>query len=232
LLIPFGPAYLLLALPALGVLRLWHAVLPPACAWATIARRRPRLAFTAGAVLLVLLAALALGAVMRARQVLSEVEAVAPGAWRAYCVTASQRIDSGPVQLAPSGTPPGVRQVSYPDAALLRFEITPRPGNACGLQRTLDGLTFGERYRLYLQIYDPGLDADPTESLLVSANDQVVWRRLPDTAEAGQWRYVSVPWPANASELTLRVERRAGRDPSQALDHAVAVRSLHLYPLY
>jgi hypothetical protein len=163
---------------------------------------------------------------------LADLTAVDPAGWQRDQSRPGESRTSLPLILLDSGTTPGVRQVSYPNAVPLAFAGDPAPEEIAGLNRTLTGLQPGTRYRFYLQVYDPGIDGDPGETLSVSLNGQPVWQRLPANAEAGAWRDVSVVWIADGPAVTIRVERRAGTDPAAARRPEPVVRNLHLYPKY
>ena len=137
-----------------------------------------------------------------------------------------------PLLLESSGTDPDLRQVSFPDAALLQFDTAPRRGTVVELSRSLPGLTVGEAYVFYLQVYDPGTDGDATERLTITLNGAVAWEQAPGRTEPGAWEYVRVDWVADTTSLTLTVFREAGQhfDPDQSA--TPRVRTLHLYPAY
>jgi hypothetical protein len=125
-----------------------------------------------------------------------------------------------------------MREVSYPDGVALQFADDLVPGEVLVIVRTLPHLEPGTTYQFYLQVYDPGPDADPSETLTVTLNDRTVWQRGPGEAAAAGWQYLSIPWAADGSAVTIRVERRAGTNPEASGRAAPVVRTLHLYPKY
>jgi hypothetical protein len=199
---------------------------------ATVASRHPLPATIAAVAIVALPLAGIAGVAAVADRHLAELTAVDPAGWQRYQARPGEDRAVLPLIVLDAGTTPGVRQVSYPDAVTLAFADTPVPGEIAGLTRTLTGLQPGTRYRFYLQVYDPGTDVDPSETLTVSLNRQPVWQRLPAEAEAGAWRDVSVVWIADGPAVTIRVERQAGTDSATARTSEPVVRSLHLYPKY
>lgn len=163
-----------------------------------------------------------------AQRLEAEVRAVDPIGWSGYQRAADGRIAPEPLQLEPTESKPNVRRVSYPDAAMLTFSST-NPGDIAGLQRTIPDLVPGDVYQFYVQVYDPGAEDEEFRVLL---NEQVVWRHGPEEQPTGGWRYLSIPWRADASAVTVRVERRAGTATPASRSAAAMVRSLHLYPAY
>jgi hypothetical protein len=196
------------------------------------AHRRPRVAASTAMLALAAPLLMVAGLVVVADRLVAEIAAVEPEGWQRYHVNAEGEPESLPLILESSGTTRGLREVSYPAAAALPFAGTPSPGEVVGLERTLSGLRVGANYRFYLQVYDPGPGADPTETLTVRLNDRVVWQRGPSEAEAAGWHYISVPWVADGSALTIRVERQVGSVPADSVRARPLVRSLHLYPKY
>jgi hypothetical protein len=169
----------------------------------------------------------------RANAAVVQLNAVDPGGWERYEVAPNEDERSSlPLVLLKPDLPGVFRQVSYPDAVVLRFDQRPVPGTVLGLRHTLDNLQVGSRYQFYLQVYDPGVSGDPTERLAVVLNDVVVWERRAGEASQADWQVVYLDWIADADHLLIRVERTAGTAPSSAVDRAPAVRQLHLYPTY
>ena len=136
------------------------------------------------------------------------------------------------LRLVSSRTPGDVRQVSYPDGVLLDFRGLPSPDDRTALSRDLTDLEVGERYTFYLQVFDPGIDGDPSEQLLIRLNDEVIWQRPANPTEPATWRYVKIDWVADSDVVGVVVERRAGSDPTRGESVAPVVRTLHLYPRY
>jgi hypothetical protein len=206
------------------------------------------------ATLLVALGIFVAGILTAGHEALAELVAVAPGGWSRYQTLPDGRSETLPVVLLDSDTPNGVVEVSYPDAAMLPFHGQPVSGQGVGLIRQLDDLEIGETYRFYLQVFDPAGSGDPTETLTVWLDDQVVWQRGPlagctpatpypvttavPTGDAAadpclpRWHYVTVLGVATADRVTIRVDRIAGSNPHAAAAGVPAVRSLHLYPKY
>jgi len=170
--------------------------------------------------------------VSTANAMLSDVATVAPQGWQRYEKNASGDREGLRLTLVSSEVPAHLRQVSYPDAVRLNFDDTPQPGAVVGLVRTLDDLDVGERYRFYLQVYDPGLAGDPDDSLTISINGMAIWERAPGTGEQPGWHGVTIEFDASRPEATIRVERTAGSAPSTADAAVPAVRNLHLFPRY
>jgi 4-amino-4-deoxy-L-arabinose transferase-like glycosyltransferase len=192
---------------------------------------RTRLALAAATAFVMLIAGFA-GLDRVVDRTLAELDAVGPSGWQAYRVDPNGQVESSPPTLAAADVPSDLRRVSYPDAVSLPFPGNPLPGEAVGVVRTLTGLKTGATYHFYLQVYDPGPAADPNETLTVSLNGGVVWQRQPGQAEAAGWRYLSVPWVADGSAVSVRVERRAGAEPAASRRADAMVRNLHLYPTY
>lgn len=174
------------------------------------------------------------GGAQASNRLLADLAAVAPAGWeRRVDPDSGTGPDAGlPLLLEDSGTATGLREVSFPDAALLQFDAPPRPGDVVRLDRTLTDLHVGERYVFYLQAYDPGRDGDPTEGLAVTLNGTTVWDRATTGTEPGTWRYIRVDWVADAPRLDLAVVRVAGQHYQDDLDAVPRVRTLHLYPRY
>lgn len=173
-------------------------------------------------------------------QRLTEIAAVSPSGWERIVLPAGAVANAGtdsdaaplPLLLEDSGTTPGLRQVSFPDAALLQFDPAPRAGDVVQLTRTLTDLDVGGAYVFYLQVYDPGIDGDPSERLTIALSGGAVWERPRDGTEPAQWRYVRVDWTANATALTMTVSRVAGQGYDPDFNATPRVRTLHLYPQY
>jgi hypothetical protein len=194
-------------------------------------RAHRRLVMLATALLFTMLAIMFLGLRSQVDRSMGELAAVDPSGWRSYRSRPGGAEEPGTPAIVDLGVPTGYRKVSYPDAALLRFDWEPSPGEAVGLVRTFP-ITAGETYFLYLQLFDPGGLGDPSESLSVSANDAVIWEHGPTQAKVAGWQYISRPWVADASAAKIRVERRAGVDGGMGRAAVAAVRSIHLYPKY
>jgi len=173
-------------------------------------------------------------------QRLTEIAAVSPSGWERTIVPAGGAANAGtdpeaaslPLLLQDSGTAPPLRQVSFPDAVLLQFDAASRPGDVVRLTRTLTNIHVGEAYVFYLQVYDPGLDGDPTERLTITLNGGTVWERPPGGTEPAEWRYVRVDWTADTTALTMTVSRTAGQGYDPGTTATPRVRTLHLYPQY
>ena len=173
-------------------------------------------------------------------QRLTEIAAVSPSGWERTIAPTGAAANVGtdpestslPLLLDDSGTAPGLRQVSFPNAALLQFDAPPRPGGTVQLTRTLTDLRVGEAYVFYLQVYDPGLDGDTTEWLSIALNGGTVWERPAVGTEPAQWRYVRVDWTAPTTMLTMTVSRVAGQAYDPDFSATPRVRTLHLYPRY
>jgi hypothetical protein len=211
-----------------------------------LASEQPVRAGTAAVMFLAAPAIILVGVVASANAALNELAAVAPAGWTRYQGEEGGTPVRLPVVLLDSGTPPDMQEVSYPDAALLQFDGRPDSGEIVQLSRQLDDLEAGRTYRFYLQIYDPGVLGDTSETLSVWLNGQPVWQRRPldgcltwwlvrpaPAERCGPgWHYLSIPWVADATSLTIVVERTAGNDPDAAIEATPAVRTLHLYPKY
>jgi hypothetical protein len=163
---------------------------------------------------------------------LTDVAAVSPRGWERTVITSDRQEEALPLLVEASGTNPDVRQVSFPDAAVLQFDGTPDPGASVHLERTLTDLRVGEAYVFYLQVYDPAADGDPSERLSIALNGITVWERAPGRTEPAAWHYVRVDWTADASVLTLTVIREAGDHYRHDQTATPLVRTLHLYPRY
>lgn len=179
-----------------------------------------------------LIAAIAsLAAVQTALEWRAEVAAVSPDGWHRTLVSRGEVVDA-PLILEHSGTPPELRQVSFPDAALLQFDAEPEPDDRVELWRTLDGLERGETYVFYLQVYDPGIGGDQTEHLHITLNGDLVWERASERMVLPRWHYVRVEWEADRETVDIVVTREAGREYRVTEAAIPRVRTLHLYPLY
>jgi hypothetical protein len=198
----------------------------------SVTRIRPRLAMITVVLLLATPMLFIAGLVATANHLRAEVAAVDPAGWQRYQSSPGAADVTLPILLQDSSTPLGLRQVSYPDAALLEFENNPVPGQIVGLKRTLDGLEAGRLYHFYLQIFNPGLSGNPGETLTVTLNHNVVWQQSPNQAQTASWQYLRLPWVADGSEVTIRVERQAGSDTAIVRRATPLVRNLHLYPKY
>ena len=73
-----------------------------------------------------------------------------------------------------------------------------------------------------------GLAAHP-ETLRLTVNGRILWQRGSQEPGTAGWRYLSLPYTADAPSLTLRIERQA---VSPVIGSVVAVRNLHLFPTY
>ena len=167
------------------------------------------------------------------RQELSALEAVETQGWQAYSSSrepSSDAIASLPADQARTPAS-GLRRVSYPSAARIAFPEQPASDEVVGLTRTLEGLTPGNEYLLYLQLFDPGLTGHPSEALAIRLNGREIWSRPPEDAGEPAWLYLALPWIADAPIATVNVERRANT-AMDALPADVLVRSFHLYPPY
>ena len=203
----------------LAISRLWTrwSANPPTPTW--------RWTATGALGLLVVLMPVWLGVTM-ARDIDRQLDAVAPSGW---VRTVGSDPEAQPLVLAASGTAPNLRQVSYPDAALLQFDTAPIPGDIVSLTRTLDNLTVGEAYVFYLQVYDPGI---ASEHLAIDLNGTTTWELAPDRPEAAGWHYVRLDWVAGGPILAIEITRMAGTGSDTSLATSPQVRTLHLYPEY
>ena len=167
------------------------------------------------------------------RQELAALEAVEPQGWQAYASSrqaGSDVIGSPPPNQEPT-TASGLRPVSYPDPAGLAFPEPAASDEVVGLRRSLGGLTSGDEYLLYLQLFDPGLSGHPNETLAVRVNGRDIWTRPPEDAADPAWIYLALPWVADAAVAIVNVERRADTVPD-AVPAELLVRSFHFYPPY
>ena len=195
-------------------------------------RNRGRTMAAAAASVLIGLA-LATAAVAVMRQELAAIQAVAPQGWQAY----GSSPEISPVEIAGQptnrGSTPasGLRPVSYPESARIAFPEPARSAGVVGLTRTMAGLTSGNEYLLYLQLFDPGVSGHPSETLVIRVNGRDIWSRPPEDVAEPAWVYLALRWTADAPVATIDVERRAaGR--TDIVPAEVLVRSLHLYPSY
>jgi hypothetical protein len=197
-----------------------------------LTRRHRQLTLVGATLLLAALMLTATSIMIATDRALTELLAVDPPGWRGYAIRADGTTEPQPLMVQSSDVRPDLRKVSYPDSVSLQFEHDRRPNKVIGLIRSLPGLTPGHDYRLYLQLFVPGPQDVADQHLTVMVNDRVVWRHVPQPNETTGWRYVSVSWTADATTVTIRIERSAGATHAASRGTAVLVRSLHLYPKY
>ena len=171
-------------------------------------------------------------AVRLADRFLTELEAVRPEGWEAYNSTPGRLYDSTQLELRDSDPSHNLIGVSYPDAVELGFQSQPHSGDAAGVVRRLYGLRPGKTYLFYLQVFDPGRDGDPSETITVILNGKPIWHSSPDLDRSPAWNYLAVPWVADDEFVIIRVERTAGNNAEASARAVPMVRTLHLYPKY
>jgi hypothetical protein len=198
----------------------------------TIVQQHRRQTWLVASLLVVALIAASAGLKIGTAQLLSEVAAVDPAGWQSYHTRLDEPAEPLPLVLQDSGIAPKLRRVSYPDSVLLRFDSDAQPNEVIGLVRTLSGLTVGYTYRFYLQLFVPEGSSAPSENYTLLLNDRIVWRQAQEQVKTAGWRYLSVPWVADASAVTIRIERQAGPNPAASRRAIAKVRTLHLYPKY
>jgi hypothetical protein len=226
--------WLIVAIVVVPIGLVLRDIVPRAIEWAAAAygRNRGRTMVAAAASLLIVVG-LATAAVAGVQQELAAIEAVAPQGWQGYGSSPEIGPDEIAGQSASRGSTPasGLRPVSYPESARIAFPEPARSAGVVGLTRTLAGLTSGNEYLLYLQLFDPGVSGHPSETLVIRVNGRDIWSRPPEDVAEPAWVYLALRWTADAPVATIDVERRAvGR--TDIVPAEVLVRSLHLYPSY
>lgn len=184
----------------------------------------------AAAIVLIALPAFAVTAVVK--DTLHDIEAVSPTGWERTLITPEGPSAPLALVLQDSGTSPAMRAVSYPDAAYLQFDAQPEPGDVVQLARQLPGLTAGESYVFYVQIYVPATGEHPGDRLAITLNGATAWEFISDPTTEGGWEYIRLDWVADRDTLEIVVSREASEHSSTALADTPLVRTLHLYPLY
>lgn len=184
----------------------------------------------AAIIVLIALPTFAVTAVVK--DTLHDIEAVSPTGWERTLITADGPSAPLALVLQDSGTSPAMRAVSYPDAAYLQFDAQPESGDTVRLARELPGLTAGESYVFYVQVYVPATGDQPGDRLTITLNGATAWEIAPDRASEGGWEYIRLDWVADSETLQILVSREASEHSSTALADTPLVRTLHLYPLY